>query len=267
MPYTQWSDTLPQWGSFLLSFSIIGCALAVGFLIGMYDHRKSSAEPTRPIGSIVGATLGLLAFFLAFTFGYSANRFDVRKQLVRQDGTALTTAYMRATLLPEPYGSTMQNLLQEYIELREQPTSGQIAFLLQRSEEIHLELWSQIRELSRNNQGTKVRLMIQSLNDLMTVHNNRVAVGLDRIPTMIWIALYSIAIMAMLGIGYQSGLSGARRPMVSICLAIAFSVVITLIADLDQGLEGSLRVNQRPMVDALRYVRTYGDILETEQGQ
>lgn len=100
----------------------------------------------------------------------------------------------------------------------------------------------------------------------MTVHINRVAIGLNKLPMMIWIALYSITIMAMMGIGYQLGISGTRRPIVSIFLAIAFSVIITLIANLDKGLEGSLRVNQKPMVDALRYVRTCSNILEIEQG-
>ena len=71
-----------------------------------------------PATAIMGSTLGLLAFMLAFTFGMSGTRFDARKQLVLDEASAVLRAYQRAQLLPEPQRSECSRLLQEYVELR-----------------------------------------------------------------------------------------------------------------------------------------------------
>jgi hypothetical protein len=55
-----------------------------------------------------------------------------------------------------------------------------------------------------------------------------------RIPLPIWAALYAITVLAMLEMGYQTGLSGKRRPRSVPAFALAFAVMIYLIGDLDR---------------------------------
>ena len=67
---------------------------------------------------MVAATLALLAFILAFTFGLAGSWFDVRRRLVIDEANAIGTTYLRAGMLPEPHRSDVRDLLREYVDVR-----------------------------------------------------------------------------------------------------------------------------------------------------
>ena len=69
-----------------------------------------------------------------------------------------------------------------------------------------------------------------------------------RIPGRIWDTLYVVTVLAMLAMGYHAGQSGERSPAI-VPLALAFSAVILVVADLDRPREGSLRVSQQALID------------------
>src|SRR5450755_5070890 len=82
MPISGPLDYLPIWGLFGATVVIALLSIEGGYRLGRYRHRHSEDEKEAPVGAIVGATLGLLAFILAFTFGLAASRFDARRQIV-----------------------------------------------------------------------------------------------------------------------------------------------------------------------------------------
>lgn len=61
--------------------------------------------------------------------------------------------------------------------------------------------------------------------------------------------LYLVSMLAMSAMGYHAGLIGAHRSVALLLLALAFSAVILLIADLDRPQAGLLRVSQQALVD------------------
>ena len=69
-------------------------------------------------GTMVGSLFGLLAFMLTFTFGLAASRFDARRQLVVEEANAVTTAFLRADLLPTPWAERLREHLRDYVKLR-----------------------------------------------------------------------------------------------------------------------------------------------------
>ena len=71
----------------------------------------------------------------------------------------------------------------------------------------------------------------------------------NRIPQTIWIALYAILLFSMIGMGFHSGIKGARSPIPSAALALSFSIVLFLIADLDRPRSGILRADQSMIVE------------------
>jgi len=84
----------------------------------------------------------------------------------------------------------------------------------------------------KNPNSIIVGLFIQSLNEVIDLHTKRVVAGLQsRIPTVIWLVLYAITVLAMAEMGYQTGLAGKRRPLSIPAVALAFSAVMVLIAD------------------------------------
>ena len=86
-----------SWPSCLWSWFSVEC----GYRLGKYRRSRHEQEKEAPLGTMVGATLGLLAFILAFTFGLAAARFDTRRQVLLDEANAIGTTYLRAGILPE----------------------------------------------------------------------------------------------------------------------------------------------------------------------
>lgn len=249
--YTTVLDVLPLWGLFLLIVVLVLVAIEGGYRLGNYRHRQSDREKDAPVGAMVGATLGLLAFMLAFTFGMAASRFDTRKQLVLDEANAIGTTYLRTAMLPERRDD-IRALLRSYVDARlEAVRSGQVAEQILGSENIQGQLWSAATSVGlQHPDSIVVGLFVQSLNEVIDLHAKRVTAGLrNRIPGPIWLALLTIATLSLGVMGYHSGLVGTSRSLAIIVVAVTFSAVIALVADLDRPQEGTLTVSQQALID------------------
>ncbi len=252
MHYAGPLDLLPIWGVFLATVAVVLLAVEGGFRLGQYRRRRSEQEDKPPVGEMVAATLALLAFMLAFTFGLAASRFDVRRGLVIDEANAIGTTYLRAGLLPEPHRSDVRSLLREYVDVRlEAVQPGKLSRSIGRSEELHARLWAHAVAVGEKNPGSiVVGLFIASLNEVIDLHAKRLALGVrNRIPGTIWAALSFVTIIGTSVMGYHAGLAGSGRSLALLVLVLAFSAVVTLIADLDRPQEGLLRVSQQTMID------------------
>lgn len=239
-------DPIPLWAVGLLTLSLTLASFDVGFRLG---RRKR--ETKDDLSTLVGATLGLLAFFLAFTFGMAVSRFDNRRQLVLDEANAIGTAYLRAKLVPEPHGSEIQRLLREYADARlEAVQPGKLESAVARSEELHRRLWTQAVALGSSDPHSIVAgLFIESLNEVIDLHEMRLtAATRSRLPERVWDALYLLIVLAMATAGFQAGRSHERSPAL-VAAAVAFAAVVLVVADLDRPQEGALRVSQQPLID------------------
>ncbi len=209
------------------------------------------------MGTMVGATLGLLAFMLAFTFGSAATRFGVRKQLVIDDANTVQAAFLRAELLPAPHAEEIQNLLEEYVDLRVAATRTEIQTVLSRSKEIQDEIWARAVALGHENPDQwTVEYFSNSVNHLIDLHNTRMIMSLHRpLPSVIVLALNSLLLLGMCLVGFQMGLTGDRRTEASAMLVVAFAVVVTLIAEIDSVQSSLLRINQQAMIEVQNDIR------------
>ena len=78
---------------------------------------------------------------------------------------------------------------------------------------------------------------------------------INRIPLTIWMTLYLMAILSMVIMGYQAGLTGKRSPVATITVAIAFSAVMILITDLDRPIMSFFEINNQLLVDLNDYMQ------------
>ncbi|RZI40758.1 DUF4239 domain-containing protein [Herbaspirillum sp. HC18] len=242
-------DILPLWGLFVAIFLLSLLSEEAGFVLGKYRRgRPHEKEP--PVNTMVGATLGLLAFILAFTFGLAATRFDARRQLLLDEANAIGTTYLRAGMLPERRDA-IRALLRDYVDTRLNAVeTGRIVEGIRRSENLQNQLWEHaVAVAEKNPDSVIVGLFIQALNDVFDIHSNRVTAARNRIPVAIWGALLGISVLSFAAMGYHAGLVGISRSLAVIAVAFTFSAVIWLIADLDRPREGSLRISQQPLID------------------
>ena len=251
MQYNEPLDALPLWGLFLVILLVVLLSVECGYRLGKFRRSRSEQEKEAPVGTMVGATLGLLAFILAFTFGLAAARFDTRRQVLLDEANAIGTTYLRAGILPEQR-EEIRALLRDYVGTRlEAIRSGNIAEGIRQSENIQHQVWAQAVAVGEKNPNSiVVGLFIQSLNEVIDLHAKRVQAGLrSRIPGPIWVGLFAVAALSLATMGYHAGLVGTRRSLAVLAVAFTFSVVIELIADLDRPQEGVLRVSQRALLD------------------
>ena len=221
-----------------------------GRWLGAREARREHPEREGPVGSVVGATLALLAFTLAITFNMAHQKHNARKELVREDAKAIRTAYDRALLLPPDAAQAAHEKLAEYARIRAFDTfvSGDfpIGEIIAQSERIQRELWLQAIE---HRERPQVRFYMDSLSALTNVHAERITVGVhDHVPLAVWISLFVVTALGMLTMGYQSSLAGSQRASATIPLIVAFCVVLCMAVDLDRPQQGVLRVDQGPMI-------------------
>lgn len=97
--------------------------------------------------------------------------------------------------------------------------------------------------------GSIVTLFTNSVNRLFEIQTKRISAGLiDRIPTLIWYALFVLVILAMFEVGFLIGRMDKVNWILILALSMAFSAVILIIVDLD-GSKGSININQQAMFD------------------
>ena len=254
MSYIQSLDNVPVWVLLIISTLLFSIAAELGFRVGKNINKRLGMEQNPVVSTVLGAALGLLAFFLAFTFSMAGSRYDTRKQLVLDEANAIETTYLRAKLLPKPYRTEFQDLLRKYVNVRAQVQTGKMEIVKQaivKSEELQNQLWSRLITLTENSNPSVITpLYINSLNDVFDLHGKRVNAALrNRIPISIFVTLYFVAFLAMAMMGYQAGLAGKRTPIASFVLILTFAIVLALIIDLERPRQEIFSVSQQTIVD------------------
>ena len=250
-------DPLPLWLIFALTMLLVVLAVEAGSRIGIARARKYEKERNAPIDAMVGSTLGLLAFMLAFTFGMANSRNDARKQFVVDEAVGIRAADLRAQLLSDPYRSDIRALLSQYVDARLAGALDprQTKWAIEHSEQLHELLWLRVADVPPADRGG----IAAAVADLVGLHIKRVNAAIyNRIHASIWMALYGLIALAMGIVGYGAGISGRHSTVAVAALAVAFSLVLLLIVDLDRPQEGIIKVSQQAMVDLQLKLRSHG---------
>lgn len=254
---------------FLLTFVLMVLMLELGFHFGLRKQVKPVKAQTAQVRALMGATLGLLAFMLAFTFSVAQTHFENRVQFQIDESILAKNAFMQADLAVEPVRTRSRKLLLEFVdgrvklnELVRQKREQELFQLLKRAEDIHLELWS-LATGSQQPPGTEGTggsgndELINSVLRLMDMQTLRVQAALvNRIPVIIWLNLYFTALMSMIVVGYQAGLTEKRSPVATFSLVLAFSAVMALIMDLDRPLQSLFSLDVGVMEHLATFMRS-----------
>jgi hypothetical protein len=178
-------DTLPIWAVYVVLVLAGLLVVEVGYRLGRFWQCRTPQQHEHSVGSLVGATLALLVFLLVFLIGITSDRFDNRRRLVLTEANAIGTNYLRAGYLAEPYRSEVRQVLRAYADIR-LAVAQDITKLgegISRSEAIHTDLWGQAETLARAHDGSEmVALYIESLNDVIDVHTERVIAAITLVP-------------------------------------------------------------------------------------
>jgi len=261
-------DLVPIWVLLIGTILLMALFIELGFRLGRKDQTTAKKAQTSQVRAIMGAGLGLLAFMLAFTFSTAQSHFEARVQTLAEEASIARNAFMQADMMPEPERTQVKELLRDYIEIRSVGGLGQeeaigqdLAEALRISEKIQKNLWLLAVQADGNNSKksdatARNGMLMASVIALTDIHYTRLhAAVMNRIPLTIWMTLYLMAVLSMIIMGYQAGLTDKRSPVATITLAVAFSAVIILITDLDRPIMSFFEINDQLLIDLNGYMQ------------
>ena len=237
----------------LTTFLLVIGSIELGYTIGAAIKKRREVESESTVSSISGYVLALLAFIIAFTFGIVTDRYQARKELVREEANLLRTTWMRSEFLPDTDRIEAKNLIRQYTSLRVDAVKSldpiKVKEAMLECNAMYHRLWDMaVVNAGRDMDSDVAALYIEALNDVANINASRVVVGLHtRIPEGIWEVLLLLTLMAMFSVGYQAAIVGSRRSWATIIMALSFSLVIVMIETLDRSHTTLIPVSQFPM--------------------
>ncbi len=231
----------------------------IGFRIGRFIQSQTDDEMKSLTGSIQASILGLLALLLGFTFSMSMQRFDHRSMAVIDEANAIGTAVLRVKLLPEKYQHDVNELFQQYVDLR--ITVGQIDLtkhderkkLKQVISGLQDKLWA-LAILAANDDPRPVTTgaFIKSLNDVFDSQGKRNALLQMHVPEVVLMLLFIVFVSSGGILGYSSGLGGKRVLAPVALVSFLITLIVFIIIDLDRPKRGLIQVNQEMLKEVFQ---------------
>ena len=240
----------PLWGIFLAVAGTALLALELGYLLGRRRQRRGQADVHEEPRAMSGALLGFLAFVLAITFGNQESRFDSYRKVAIEEANAIQKAWLDAEWVPSPHREKIRASLREYTDRRiEGLRADDFDQVTGEADRLHDVLWDQLREANQGaDAGKPVEQLAQSIARIRSLHNSRLAIGvLERMHPAAWATLIILMVLGMGSMGYNAGVTGSRRTGVRVLLVVSFSLLVTIIADMNKPEVGWISVDQRAL--------------------
>ena len=258
MGLQEFLDSIPLLVYLLLAIIIMILPIEIGYRGGKYHRGKPDKSQMAQVRAIMGASLGLLAFMLAFSFAVAQKHFEERTNAYLLEVTAIDAAYRGASLLNQKSGSEARELLRQFVQLR-RDTSGaedadeleEVVMLIRDAERLHDRLW-QVADSSMQSPGDSIddSIFSSAILEMIRANDERVQHTMfNRISPIIWLTLLAMSFLSMIIMGYQAGLTGKRSFLATWTLAITFAAVLTLVTDLDRPQMRLFKMNQSLMVE------------------
>ena len=250
-----------EWIIQVLFLGLMLAGVEAGFRLGRRKAAKTEESMRPQISVVEGSLVGVLGLLLAFTMSMAVSRFEVRKQLVLEESNAIGTSWLRTKLLPEPDGREIAHLLRQYVDLRLQYVAvgedpKEIQAVRERAAHLQEDFWSRAVAYGQKDPNpVRAGLLLQSLNQVIDLDAARWMALHNHVPSAV---IYLNAIVALLTImlaGYAFGIHGVHRVFSMFFLALAITVVLSVIIDLDRPRRGFIQVSQQPMIDLQHQLR------------
>jgi len=235
----------------LCSIAAFLLALEVGYRLGQRRQDKTDEPDKTHTSALQGATLGLLALLLGFTFAMAVSRFDNRKTVIVDQANAIGTAELRSRLLGTPYAEKAAPLFRDYVDawLQFRFAGDDIAAVKaaeDRAFAIENQLWNMVTAADPH--SLPASLFTSAVNDVIDMHEKRNRSVKDRVPDPVFWLLFAVSALALGLVAYSCGLNGRRRQVANVVFAFVIALVMVVILDIDRPRRGLIQASQESMV-------------------
>jgi len=245
-----------------LAIGLVGMLFIAWFIGRAYSGSMTESVAKHPqLGMIQGAILALLGLLLGFCFAGAISRFVDRQHVLGREGSAITTLYDMAGLVPDEHSAAMRGLLHEYAVARRElfnrsrlqsERDMQVAV-----QKIQQSMWDRTKAAVAAMPTITAPLTgaVAEVGNSLAERNNLDA---RHVPTLVFVilAISAAASMAAVGLGTERAHGSLRRPAIVLILLVA--ATLWTILDLDFPRLGLVKLNPKPLDEAIAYVRGGG---------
>ena len=228
-------------------------ASALGFFIGRRVRHRPTAN-REPVGVVQGALLGLVGLLLAFGLTMAVGRYEKRRDLIVQEANDLGTTFLRAQTLAEPYRTASLNTLTAYadavIVLSERtPETRKFDRAVADIGTLQRQLWDLAGQaVIAAPQDSAPKLYIETLNELIDTHTDRVSSLRNRVPTPVMTLLVIGSAIALGVLSLYLTMLG-RGLITSLVSTTVVALILFVSFDLDRPSRGFITIPNRPLVE------------------
>lgn len=248
----------PTWPLIIAILLLMIGANEIGFRAGSSPHQKES-ESSRSVSNALKASIfGLVAFLLGFSFSITTSRHEARRKVVLDEANAIGTCYLRAELLPSPFGEQIQDSLREYVQARldyfdQAQDPAALESNTGKMNRLTEQLWEQVEgAVERNAQIAHTSQIIPAANEVIDLHSTRAWVAESHLQPIVLMMLLACVLVSSLLVGHSSGQAGRRHVGLWLAFNVLFSMVLFVVLDFDRPSRGLVQVNHGPMRELLQ---------------
>jgi len=222
-------------------------ACEIGYRLGLARQDAPDSLRTLMTG-IGGAMLGLLGLLLGFALTMAISRWDERRDIIIKEANAIGTLSLRAGLLEEPLGGRLREALHAYTEARitlggSRDRPDVLHTALSESEDIHAVIWSVVERANvPSTTNATLASLISSANELIDLHELRLASLQNQLPSALFYLLLSLAALSVALLAWSFGAASQRGRAPMILLALLIGAVLLLIMDVNRPQRGIIGV-------------------------
>jgi hypothetical protein len=206
--------------------------------------RRQRAEAVVS-SAIEGAIFGLFGLLLAFTFSGAVSRFDTHRQLLTQEASYIGTAYLRLDLLPAQAQPELRQLFRDYTTSRLHLYDAVDLEVSPETTRLQREIWqrSTAAAMSQGASPDATKLLLPAINDMIDITSTRQNAFNMHPPEVVYWLLFVFSGGAALMAGYSMK-AGPRDWMYSVALALAVTLTVYTILDVEYPRRGLIRLQQ-----------------------
>jgi hypothetical protein len=239
---------LDAWLSALIFAGLMALGWGVGVKMRIFGGASESGS-TR----IEDGALALFGLLLAFCFSGAANRYEARKELLRDDVIAISDFADTSSLLAEPERHQLTVEIQRSVEQRirfgrTQLDAPEMPGVIKNGQESQARMRAIIRGIiAQNKTPTLHTPLVNTFNDLTSAHDKRLYGVRDHVNENIVMMLVMLGVFTTLTMGRLQD-PGGRHNLLRISAYIGLvAMVFYVTVDLEQPRRGLITVSQEPM--------------------
>ena len=233
-----------------------------GFKFKKWQLEKYPDRVSGDLGSVEGSMLGAMALLLGFTFSIAISKFETRRQITVEEANDIGTAILRCDMYPDSVRNPLRTDFKEYVETRiAYYTAGndekKIKQELVKAGKISDRIWKRVALQSQKPNTLAVTAqMIPAVNAMIDIVTTRDAGRVSRVPRLVLWVLLALVLISSFVLG--SDYNGKKRNKILIfCYALAMTITLDLITELDRPREGLINLNaiEQKMIDLRELVK------------